>query len=48
MPCHFCARSVNEEDFCYGCQTYVCDDCDEEVPLGPHQAADHKESDYDT
>lgn len=28
MKCIFCQGVVTEEDFCYGCESYVCIKCD--------------------
>ena len=28
VPCYFCGSDVDgEEDFCFGCQEHICDDC---------------------
>lgn len=40
--CYFCNREVSEEDYCYGCREYICDDCDEMIPVGRHKVEDHK------
>ncbi len=40
--CYFCARAVDDEDYCYGCKEYVCETCDVAGCIGPHEAQDHK------
>ncbi|GAH67466.1 unnamed protein product, partial [marine sediment metagenome] len=35
-----------DEDYCYGCQEFVCSKCDEremELEFGPHSIEEHKE-----
>jgi hypothetical protein len=44
MPrCYFCSKPVDTGDFCYGCQTFICERCDEVEPCGAHEVLDHKE-----
>lgn len=43
--CYFCGKEVTEDDFCYGCRHYVCQECDEETPFGNHCVEDHQEED---
>jgi hypothetical protein len=44
MPkCYFCHREVSEENYCHGCDEYICDNCDEEPQVGDHEVEDHKE-----
>jgi len=46
MPiCYFCAKSVTEEDYCFGCKHFVCQDCDQEKPIGNHDVDDHQTED---
>ena len=42
--CYFCKQVVTEEDYCYGCEQYVCEKCfdeDGDFPVGKHQVEDH-------
>ena len=42
MPnCYFCNREVGEDDFCFGCQQYICDKCDDSEQAGDHEPEDH-------
>lgn len=43
--CYFCGKEVTEDDFCHGCKHYVCQECDEDMPLGNHCVEDHQEED---
>lgn len=40
--CHFCGKEVDSDFYCYGCGEYVCEECDEKEPWGPHSIEDHK------
>lgn len=40
--CYFCGKHCTEEDFCYGCQQYICEDCDETGIMGSHDPEDHR------
>jgi hypothetical protein len=40
-PCYFCGCPCQEDDFCSGCDEFICDDCDETHPMGPHDPEDH-------
>jgi len=43
MPnCYFCGREVTDDDYCCGCQQYICDKCDDGAQVGDHEAEDHK------
>jgi len=44
MPkCYFCKKEVSDDYYCYGCDEYVCDDCDKEPELGEdHEVEDHR------
>jgi hypothetical protein len=43
LHCHFCKRVVSEEDYCYGCSHYVCQECETnpEMPGAPHDVTEH-------
>ena len=41
--CYFCGKEVTDDDYCYGCKHYVCDECESEQPSGNHNVEDHKE-----
>ena len=44
MPkCYFCGKEVTEDDYCYGCKEYVCEECNETDPWGSHDVEDHQE-----
>ena len=34
MQFHFCRCRLGTDDFCYGCQKFVCFDCDKLQPYG--------------
>ncbi len=41
--CYFCEKKVGEAQFCYGCQNWVCSECDnnDDIPVGRHDVRDH-------
>jgi hypothetical protein len=41
--CYFCHREVSEDDFCFGCDEYICDKCDINEVGGDHLVEDHKD-----
>lgn len=41
--CYFCGKELDEDYECFGCGSYVCDDCDETMPIGTHFVEDHRE-----
>ena len=41
--CYFCSKELTEEYWCYGCLNFVCDDCDNDLPVGKHKVEMHKE-----
>lgn len=46
VACYFCKKEVDKENFCHGCKTVVCDECDvaaPNVPWGPHDPEAHLE-----
>lgn len=46
MPkCYFCHKEVSEDDYCFGCDDYVCEKCDENQTkaVGDHLVEDHKD-----
>ena len=40
--CYFCGKQVTEDDYCYGCKHFVCDDCNVEPVLGKHDVDEHQ------
>jgi len=45
--CYFCGLPCTDEDYCYGCQEFVCSKCDErgmELDFGGHLIEEHKEN----
>ena len=40
--CYFCEKLVTEDEFCYGCNAHICDDCEEVFPMGHHNPTEHK------
>jgi len=45
MPeCYLCGGEVSEADFCWGCNEYVCQNCDDDgdFPIGDHKPEDHE------
>jgi len=44
MPkCYFCRREVSEDNYCFGCDEYVCDECDQNEVIADHLVEDHKD-----
>lgn len=44
MKCVLCEPPVEEQDFCYGCEAYICQECNDtypDVPGGKHKPIDH-------
>ena len=44
--CYFCKLPCVDDDYCYGCQEFICSRCDErgiETPFGSHSVGEHKE-----
>lgn len=42
--CKLCGASCFEEDFCYGCDEYICEECDIGTTLiGKHEYTKHGE-----
>ena len=44
--CYFCGLPCTDEDYCYGCQEFICSKCDErgmELVFAPHLIEEHKE-----
>ena len=39
--CFFCARPTDEDAWCFGCEHYVCLDCDKNEPWGEHDIDEH-------
>ena len=43
MPkCYFCRKEVSEDDYCFGCDEYVCDRCDQNEVAADHIVEDHE------
>ncbi len=47
--CVHCNKDTDEDHFCYGCKTYVCDECEAgwsvaEASGGGHTPKDHLEA----
>ena len=41
--CYFCEKHVTEEDYCFGCKHFVCEECDKLTPIGNHHVKEHQE-----
>lgn len=40
--CAICGKQVTEDDYCYGCKSYICMDCfNLDIPMGIHAVAAH-------
>jgi hypothetical protein len=41
--CRVCDKLCNEDDFCYGCKEYICEECDfsSGSPMGDHSWEAH-------
>lgn len=37
-----CAGMTDQKNYCHGCQSYVCTQCDQVDVQGEHKAIDHK------
>ena len=45
-PCVHCQKDCTDADYCYGCKSFVCDDCNQRSQLAPHDNPDwHKQAD---
>jgi hypothetical protein len=43
--CYFCEKKVTDDDWCFGCHHFICEDCstlDDNPPMGPHEIEDHQ------
>lgn len=40
--CYFCGQRVNDAQYCYGCQSYVCNNCDQTHVIGKHDVSEHR------
>jgi hypothetical protein len=44
MKCVLCETLVELQDFCYGCEAYICQECNDtypDVPGSKHKPTDH-------
>lgn len=43
MNCHFCNTELDEDNRCFGCGKFVCDECDVnyDMPFGAHDVEEH-------
>jgi hypothetical protein len=42
--CHFCEKPIGRGGWCYGCEHYICDECDNNYSLmGKHSVEQHKD-----
>ena len=40
--CHFCGKKVSAAYYCYGCDYYICSECEvDDPPMGKHDITDH-------
>lgn len=39
--CVHCRGDVDQKNFCWGCERYVCTGCEKFSPEGPHRPEDH-------
>jgi len=41
--CAFCGRKVSRDFYCFGCDGFICDDCDDydHIPSGEHALSAH-------
>lgn len=40
--CYFCGVDLDETFFCYGCEEFICQYCDETEVWGQHTASEHQ------
>ena len=42
--CYLCGGEVDKEDYCHGCEKYICEECDGggDFPIGEHKPEDHE------
>ena len=45
--CYFCKKVAGEDDYCYGCGEYICENCYGYPPSGRHDVAQHQEIEDD-
>lgn len=45
--CYFCEKVVTEEEYCYGCKHFVCEDCNENDLIGNHDVNDHQGKEFE-
>ena len=46
--CYLCGKQVSEEMYCFGCQEYICDECDVGHCIGfNHKPEDHLNPDWE-
>jgi hypothetical protein len=44
--CYFCEDPCDQDDYCFGCQQFICKGCDKrglEMPFAAHDIEEHKE-----
>lgn len=48
QKCDLCSETdCGDDEYCSGCNSYVCAGCCESYPFGAHSAADHTEPEED-
>lgn len=45
--CFNCSAPLDDDYFCYGCEEFVCDECNVSGAWGDHTAEDHLIADWD-
>lgn len=40
--CYICDRETDRDDFCAGCQEWICKECDLDRPAEPHEPDSHR------
>jgi len=40
--CALCKGPVDNDDYCFGCQHYICANCDTGLPVVDHDLDDHR------
>lgn len=39
--CTMCCKDVDKKNFCWGCNSYICEKCEKFSPEGQHKLEDH-------
>lgn len=40
--CYFCKKKIGAEFYCFGCQCFICSECDKTRIMGKHKINEHR------